>query len=136
MLNFGFVGLLDRLCCTVEYSLGFTALGLVRGVSKDLCADPSRYRTGQRFCWWGFTSCSVKGAVAKEFGIGSGGKGTIFSIKCAIGKDITEYSSYPGEAEVLIQPGTTFEVESCVTGANKLNFITLRHVTDVHFRVM
>ena len=53
-------------------------IGLVRGVPKDLCVDASKYKPGQRFCWWGFTSYSIEGQVAKDFGVGSDGKGTIF----------------------------------------------------------
>ena len=74
--------------------------------------------------------------MAKDFGVGSDGKGTIFSIKCGVGKDITEYSAFPKEREVLLRHGMTFEVEACVKDVNGVNFITLRHVTGVPMLVM
>ena len=109
-----------------------TDLGLVRGVKLDLCADASHYMPGQEFRWWGFTSCSLDAEVAKEFSRpAGGGVGTIFSIICDVGWDVSAYSTYNEEREVLLPPGITMVVKSCVQNAGGINFITVEHVKSV-----
>merc|ERR1712059_116434 len=95
---------------------------LYRGVSRDLCADDTKYKVGQQFHWWGCTSCSVDAEVAKRFSkpVG-GGVGTIFTIITSIGVDIHAYSSMTHEKEVLLPPGMTFMVKSRVLNAGGYN---------------
>ena len=110
----------------------YAELGLVRGVKLDLCANDSRYVPGQQFRWWGFTSCSLDSEVVKDFSRPEdGGIGTIFSIACEIGRDVSAYSAYNEEMEVLLPPGITMVVKSCVRNAGGFNFITVEHVKSV-----
>ncbi|XP_059706295.1 erythroblast NAD(P)(+)--arginine ADP-ribosyltransferase-like [Haemorhous mexicanus] len=52
-----------------------------------------------------FTSVSLNGTTAKDFGID-----TVFQVHTCHGVDIWEFSNYPNENEVLIPPFETFEV--------------------------
>ena len=74
---------------------------LVRGIKRDLCANPKHYQVGQKFRWWGFVSTTLDAETAKNFSKPDcGGIGTIFSIKCSIGVRVDTYSSFASEKEV------------------------------------
>ncbi|CAF3652467.1 unnamed protein product [Rotaria sp. Silwood1] len=64
--------------------------------------------------WWSVNSCSKALNVIEPF---VGRKGVVFAIKVMHGKDISAYSAFPHEAEVIIMPGTRVRVKS-----NPLNF--------------
>ena len=82
-------------------------------------------------------SCTLDAETAKTFSKpDSGGVGTIFSIKAQIGVDIEEYSSFSSEKEVLLPPGMTFVVKSCVRNAGGFNFVTVEHKAEVPLLVM
>ena len=77
---------------------------LVRGIKRDLCADPDHYQVGQKFRWWGFVSTTLNAETAKKFSKPDGGGiGTIFSIRACIGVRVDQYSSYASEKEVHIR---------------------------------
>ena len=56
------------------------------------------------FTWAGFTSTSRDEEVARKFGP------YIFMINGEFGRDISQFSEYPEEKEVLFVPGTRMEV--------------------------
>ena len=63
------------------------------------------------FTWWAFSSTTTQLKLAKAFLNGS--ESTLFTID-AIGVDIAAFSSFPGEQEILLLPGTLLTVESGV----------------------
>lgn len=81
-----------------------------RGVKKNLRA---RYRKGDVITWHGFSSTSKTIETVNAF-CGTTGKRTIFNIKLTQGqaRDVSQYSEYPREDEVLLPPGCRFHVVS------------------------
>ena len=63
---------------------------------------------GLHVVWWAFTSTSRSKDARKEFG---GGSGTIFQISSNDGRDISQYSSFGDEKEVVLLPGSQFVID-------------------------
>ena len=63
------------------------------------------------FGWWAFSSTSVQKTAARAFI--SAGESTMFIID-AVGVDISAFSRFPDEQEVLLLPGTGFVVNQSV----------------------
>lgn len=84
--------------------------GLVyRGVKADL---RETHATGATVTWWHFSSCTLDGAVLQQKAFcGKDGKRTIFAIRNLSGKDVSKYSSFAQEKEVLLLPGRVLKVE-------------------------
>ena len=71
----------------------------------------STYRVGEVLYWWGFSSCTMNPDVlTNDRFFGTSGARTLFQLDATLGIDLSPYSSYP-EAEVLLMPGSKFEVE-------------------------
>jgi hypothetical protein len=79
-----------------------------RGVNKDVSKS---FKKGQKITWWSISSCSTSVNVISAF-LGKVPQSTLFSIQCSSGKSISAYTCYPSENEVILMPGTTFEVVS------------------------
>lgn len=83
---------------------------IYRGVKMDLRA---KYPKGRRFTWHGFISCtkSINVLSTAQF-CGDSGPRTIFSIELSQGqaRDISPYSVLSKEDEILLPPGSTFQV--------------------------
>jgi len=71
-----------------------------RGVSGDV---GSIFADGDVHIWWSVNSCSVDISVVKEY---LHECGTLFAIDASHGKDISEYSVFPAEKEIVLMPGT------------------------------
>ena len=96
-----------------------------RGVHGDIGKD---LRKNQDLTWWSVTSCSLSVDTIKEF-LASEAASTLFMIEVANGKDISAYTNYPSEDEVLLRPGIQLRVV-----ANPLNLadgIYLVHLIEV-----
>ncbi|CAF1180078.1 unnamed protein product [Didymodactylos carnosus] len=94
--------------------------GIWRGVDKDL----SRlFKEGQEITWRAVSSCSRKVHVIKKFLGRTGGSSTLFLIQCVRGKDISAFSCYTDENEIVLMPGTQLRVVS-----NPLDLEGGRHV--------
>lgn len=79
--------------------------------------------------WWGFTSCTSKmNVLESEAFCGKTGKRTIFHISCLCGKDISQYSYYPVESEVLLLPGTMLTVKSVGDFGSGLSQIQIEEI--------
>ena len=98
-----FLGALDKL----------PSLDLViwRGVSDDVGADFIKDRVKT---WWSVNSCSTSLEVVQIF---LAKKGTVFAIRTANAKDITAYSVFEKEHEVVLLPGISLWIK-----CNPLNF--------------
>jgi hypothetical protein len=77
-----------------------------RGVNKDLSKS---FKIGDTVTWWSVSSCSTSVGVIKDF-ISASSQGTLFLIECVNAKNISDYACFPNEDELILMPGTQFEV--------------------------
>ena len=90
-----------------------------------------KYKTGTEFAWWGVSSCtsSIDVLQNSEF-LGKDGKRTLFSIQCINGKSVVAHSYFKGrESEVILMPGSYFEVVGQLNPAPELHIIDLKEIT-------
>ncbi|CAF1123931.1 unnamed protein product [Rotaria sp. Silwood1] len=97
---------------------------LYRGIKMDLSED---FPEGKTFIWWAFSSCSSSIKVLEQF-LGQTGPRTIFNIECDSAKDISKYSFYPSENEVLMYPARQFQVISSFNSGNQLKIIHVKEI--------
>ena len=91
-----------------------------RGISDNFCG--SDFVTGQMCTWSSVNSCSSDVNVAR-FYVGHGG--ILFCINAIHGKDITEYSEFQGEREIILMPGTCLRVQSASFDEHGFNIVQL-----------
>ncbi|CAF4387115.1 unnamed protein product [Rotaria sp. Silwood2] len=96
-----------------------------RGIRKDMSSEFSK---GQKFIWWGFSSCTTSIEVLNNF-LGQNGARTIFNIECQSGKSIGRHSFYEKEDEFLIYPAQQFEVISSYNAGNQLHIIHIKETS-------
>ncbi|CAF4436556.1 unnamed protein product [Rotaria socialis] len=86
-----------------------------------------QYTKGKPVIWWGFSSCtaSIEAFESKRV-LGKSGPKTLFAIECFSGKDIRKHSYNPSDDEILLCPGTYFEVVSCIDARADLHIIQLK----------
>lgn len=117
---------LQRLPC-------YTGNQIFRGVKMDLRAD---YQDDhRRFTWHGFISATKRLEVLSEpLFCGDSGPRTIFAIELTQGqaRDISPYSMTRGEDEILLPPGSTFEVISSLPQGD-LTIVQLREVESTEW---
>lgn len=82
-------------------------LTVYRGVNKNISED---FKEGTQFVWSSATSCTRDASIAPYFANNSNETGTLFQIDVNNGRDISSFSEFPKEEEVLIRPGTKFLV--------------------------
>jgi hypothetical protein len=100
-----------------------------RGVNKDVRQS---FKKDQKITWWSISSCSTSVNVISSF-LGTAPQNTLFNIQCSTGKSIAEYTCYPSEDEVILMPGTTFEVVSNpLYHPGGLHVVHLKEITDDH----
>lgn len=78
-----------------------------RGV-RDFRFSTLKFKVGDVFNWKSFTSSSANINVSKQF---IGICGSIFHINCLTGRNISAFSFFPNEEEVLLLPFTYFIVD-------------------------
>ncbi|CAF1540164.1 unnamed protein product [Didymodactylos carnosus] len=98
-----------------------------RGIKADFSM---KFDTGHTFVWWGVSSCteSLDGLNKEQF-LGKTGTRTLFSIQCHNGKKIHSHSHFKNEQEILLMPGTYFEVKGKVDGGSNFNIIHVEETT-------
>ncbi|UJR29643.1 hypothetical protein I4U23_017191 [Adineta vaga] len=113
-----------KLFLTALSRLPSIATTVWRGIAGDLSED---YLTGMDFVWWGFSSCteSLDLLESDQF-LGKSGKRTLFNIQCQSGKDIRAHSYFMGEGEILLLPGTRFQVLGKVNPAPGFHIIHVK----------
>ena len=63
--------------------------------------------------WWGYSSCSVSLKTMEQSAFcGASGQRVVFNIHTQRGTNITQFSAYPKEEEVLLRAGTELVVKS------------------------
>jgi len=101
---------------------------LWRGFSSDKDQE-SIYKQGRKIYWWGFSSCSLTANTVKTFLTSNGSPyRNLFSIKCISGINIKNYSAIPDEDEILLLPGSYFEVKSILDLENNLKMYQLEQI--------
>ncbi|CAF4499270.1 unnamed protein product [Didymodactylos carnosus] len=97
-----------------------------RGAKVDLSGS---YKRGKKYPWWGFSSCteSIEVLQSKAF-LGKSGTQTMFCIECENGKLITPYSLFPAENEILLLPGSYFEVSGTSDFHDGLHVIHVKEI--------
>jgi hypothetical protein len=71
-----------------------------RGVSGDV---GSTFADGDVHIWWSVNSCSMDLSVVERY---LGVTGTVFAIEAIHAKDISAFSTFPAEKEIVLMPGT------------------------------
>ncbi|XP_077307310.1 ecto-ADP-ribosyltransferase 5-like [Lithobates pipiens] len=84
--------------------------------------------TGERIRFGQFTSSSRNQTVAENFGMG-----TFFNISTCFGADIHNFSSYPGEEEVLIPVDEVFEVAHFTRDDGESRFVLKTTKSRCHY---
>ncbi|CAF1222604.1 unnamed protein product [Rotaria magnacalcarata] len=79
-----------------------------RGVPIDIGKN---FTKNQIVTWWSVNSCSSSPNVIKDF-LGDNKKSTLFLIEAINGKNVSGYTEYESEDEVILQMGTEFHVKS------------------------
>jgi len=94
-----------------------------RGVRKDQSHD---YPPGAESTWWAFSSCTTSLSVLEsDLYLGKTGTRTLFSIEVFNARTIRAHSHFVTEDEILLLPGTYFEVKSRLNPAPGLYIIHL-----------
>ncbi len=89
-----------KLFITALEKLPSTRKTVWRGVSGDVS---SIFADGDVHIWWSVNSCSMDLKVVEKF---LSETGTVFAIDAIDAKDISAFSTFPEEQEILLMPGT------------------------------
>jgi hypothetical protein len=103
---------------------------IYRGVNKDIS---NAYPKFKKIFFWGFSSCTKDGDVLKNpMFMGTSGPRTLLNIQTKAARDISRYSAFSAEAEVLLPPGLQFQVTNTmkVPGGDGLVLVTLSETSD------
>lgn len=81
-------------------------------VFRGLTLDPDSVRQYQEAigtykCWYGFTSTTTDRVIGGFYGNAL----FIIDINCTGGLEVSRYSYFPAEQEVVLPPGTTFRID-------------------------
>jgi NAD:arginine ADP-ribosyltransferase len=103
-----------------------------RGVSEDVS---SQFNRDQVFTWWSISSCSQSVNVIQDF-LSTNNNATLFMIEVTNARDISNYSYYPSENEVLLTIGTELRVKADVFqysgGLKIVHLVQLSNDDDEH----
>jgi hypothetical protein len=101
-----------------------------RGVRKNHSAD---YPPGAEVTWWAFSSCTTSLSVLEsDLYLGNTGTRTLFSIETINARTVRSHSHFTTEDEILLLPGTFFEVKSRLNPAPDLYLIHLQQKVPTH----
>ncbi|CAF3089362.1 unnamed protein product, partial [Rotaria sp. Silwood2] len=89
----------------------------------------SKYKPNQLLTWWTISSCSTSADVVKAF-LKSNQEATLFMIEAVNGKDLTGYTMYPDEHEVILGVGTQLRVKNVGFEHNNLHLVVLVEIDD------
>jgi hypothetical protein len=94
--------------------------------------DRFDHQFSENLIWWGINSCSVDVHVIEHF---LAADSTLFLIEALSARDITGYTNYPEEHEVILQPGIRLNiVANSMEHTGGLHVVHLREVSvgDTH----
>ena len=113
-----------KLFLTALYSLTpVPSVTVYRGIKKDLSA---MFRVGTEHRWWAFSSTAKKINVLEnpEF-LGTTGSRTMLHITATTTYDISSYSSFENEKELILPPGSKLVVEGVFSPAEGLLIVQM-----------
>lgn len=118
-----------KLFITALSQLPITTDTIFRGVKGDLT---SKYKQNNSI-WWGVSSCTNNIDILKsEQFCGKKGPRTIFMIKCHNGRSIKNHSYYQQENEILLMPGSYFQVKGRYDPSDDLHMVQLEEIKPPH----
>jgi hypothetical protein len=118
-----------KLVLTALFRLQSIRLNIYRGLKLNTKIECERYQEGKDIVWWGFSSCTTnKNISQKEHFLNSTGTRTLFIIECLHGKEIGSHSWNKNDQEVLLLPGTRFEVVRCDRRRDDFHKIYLKEI--------
>lgn len=115
-----------KLFMTALEKLPLTKATVWRGVNYD---DTLTFIDNDVHIWWGINSCTMALNIVQAF---LGEKGTLFAIDAIHGKDISTFSAFPYEQEIVLMPGTRVR-----TKCESLSFIDrlfILHLIEENFQ--
>jgi hypothetical protein len=126
---------LVKLLLTAIYKLPQVSDMAYRGVPKDICAD---FEPGKKKVWWAMSSSTKRIDVLQNalFGGAASGPRTMIHISTCAAFDISPYSAFRGEDELLLAPGSTFQVIANFSPAPNLFIIQLKQLPFVPLRLV
>jgi hypothetical protein len=86
------------------------------------------YKKNTTVRWWAFTSCTKSISILKQFVPKNGNDGTIFMIECVTGKDISAYSFYTKEDEIILMSGTMLLAMDESLPMNEIHVVHLKEI--------
>jgi hypothetical protein len=100
-----------------------------RAMTSSLHSLGENYCRGEEFQWSAFSSTTTHVEVLQTF-LGQSGERTIFQLELSvpIARDISEFSLYPNEKELLLPPNVLFEVVSILNCGGGLHIIQCRQM--------
>ena len=117
---FGYLKLFD----TAIQKLPTVQKNLWRGVAGDITHS---FQRDNELTWWSISSCSTSVNNIKNF---LGPNSTLFLIEAVNGKDISRYSNFPNEDEVILCIGTRLRVLGDPLQQSSMNVVHLKEITD------
>lgn len=124
-----------KLLLTALFKLPSKKCNVYRGVrGVDLSGD---YPPNKNVVWWRFSSSTTTVAVlnAPRY-LGQEGLRTMFHIECLNGKVIKNHSNYQQEDEVLLLPGTQFQVVSHLNAGNGLQIVQMKEIENPQYLML
>lgn len=119
-----------RLLMIALYRLPSTPLIVYRGVNMNMT---DKYPKGANVTWWGFSSCMKKSnLLMQRLFLNKTGTRTLFIIKCYSARDVSRYSTYKCEGEVLLPPARQFNVVNSVYKRKGLHIIELDEIQPIY----
>jgi hypothetical protein len=98
--------------------LPMTKTRVYRYLDKPITALSKQYKKDCQICWIGFTSTSLSKETMKGF-IDKNKQGTFMAIDVIEGKNISCFSLFPNEAELLLLPNSLFIVDDVLSDKMK-----------------
>lgn len=97
-----------------------------RAVSSNVV---SGFTIGQTLTWWSISSCSTSAKVVKDF-LKPHEDGTLFMIETINGRNITGYTAFPDESEIILGVGTKLRVADIGFEYGNLHVVHLIEITN------
>jgi len=116
-----------------------------RALDKPLSQLSKQYQLGKSICWVSFTSTSLDKTIMNSFISKNKKEGTFLQINVIEGKDISEFSLFPNEKELLLLPNSQFVVDEVISSQMKkmmslpdsIDWIILsQKLTPIHLLLM
>jgi hypothetical protein len=117
---YGYLKLFD----TAVQKLPNGQMNLWRGINVNVSEN---FKEDDEMTWWTLSSCSSSLKVVESF---LGPTSTLFMIEAKNGKDISAYSNFPTEKEIILCLGTRLRVASDMLGHSSLNVVHLLEFND------